>query len=136
MRFVKMNFHILVFVFLTVSSSIWVASRPQRTVELLQPLVEDAQELEELAHGAYSDIKGAGRALVSADALSLYMGVIRMPTMLFEQLATRLSGVDRALQERQPPAPGMREPGRRVMRLPIAETFRFEPPRGPQATGI
>lgn len=101
MRFFIRNFHVYVFALLSVFASSWVASNPDRTVELMRPLVEDAVELQELADGAYREVSQLNWQEASDEAVSLFIATMRMPTMLFERLADKLDEVNRDLDRRR-----------------------------------
>ncbi|CTQ54195.1 hypothetical protein LP7551_02727 [Roseibium album] len=97
MRYLFRNLHVFVFVFVSVFSALMVANGPDRTVRLVQPLVEDAIELRDLAVGAYNEVSRTDWQTATDEAVSLYVATLRMPTMLFERLAGQLKEVDRDL---------------------------------------
>ncbi|WP_422375878.1 hypothetical protein [Roseibium sp.] len=101
MRYFFRNFHVYVFAVLSVLAGSWVASNPDRTVELMRPLVEDAVELQQLADGAYREVSQLNWQEASDEAVSLFVATMRMPTMLFERLAEKLDEVNRDLDRRR-----------------------------------
>jgi hypothetical protein len=98
MEYFFRNLHIFVFVLVSVLSAVWVASDPRRTASMIRPLVEDAVELQELAQGAYSDIRQLRLRTAAGEAVSLYVASLRMPSMLFEKLADKLEKIDRQVK--------------------------------------
>lgn len=101
MRFFFRNFHVYVFALVSVLAAVWVANNPQRTVQIVRPLVEDAVELKQLAEGVYRDFSDVDWETASDEAVTIIVAAMRMPTMLFERLADTLDEVDRDMKRRQ-----------------------------------
>ncbi|KZM50364.1 hypothetical protein OA90_10755 [Labrenzia sp. OB1] len=97
MRYLFRNFHIFVFVSISVFSALFVANEPERTVHLVRPLVADALELRDLAVGAYQEARDVNLRDTADEALSLYIRTLRMPTLLFEGLSERIDEVERKM---------------------------------------
>ncbi|PVB63370.1 hypothetical protein DCO57_00695 [Labrenzia sp. 011] len=93
--------HIFVFVSFSVFSALFVANEPERTVQLVRPLVEDAVELRELAVAAYGDVRNVNWREAADEAVSIYVRTLRTPALLFEGLAERLDEVDRKMSRQR-----------------------------------
>lgn len=97
MRYLFRNFHIFVFAFFSVFAALLVANGPQQAVNLVRPLVEDAVEVRDMTAAAYGEVRQLSLDIVSAEAVSLYVATLRMPSMLFERLAERLGEAERKM---------------------------------------
>ncbi|MES0808324.1 hypothetical protein ABLO27_02500 [Roseibium sp. SCPC15] len=97
MRFLVRNLHVFVFAFFSLLAAIVVSGDPQQAVKVVRPLVEDAVELKNLAHGAYTEVRQVSWRKAADEAVSLYVATMRMPTMLFERLAERLQEVEKKM---------------------------------------
>ena len=112
MPFFFRNFHVYVFALLSVLAGSWVASNPDRTVQMVRPLVEDAVELKQLAEGAYRDVSQLNWQQASDEAVSMFVATMRMPTMLFDRLAEKLEKVEQDVKRgRRADATGADKPG-------------------------
>ena len=100
MRFPIRNFYVFVFAFVSIISSVLVASHPDRAVQIARPLVEDAAELKKLAISAYVEIRDFNWRAARDEFVSLYVAVVRMPSLLFERLAERLDEFNDDLSKR------------------------------------
>ncbi|WP_299471531.1 hypothetical protein [uncultured Roseibium sp.] len=100
MRFLLRNIHILVFACFSVFAAVWVATGPDRAVQLARPMVEDAVELKTLATGAYREVRDFRWKAATNEFVTLYITAMRMPSLVFERLADRLDKFNDDLQKR------------------------------------
>jgi len=107
-RFLFRNLHIFVFAATCVFAAVFVSGSPDRAVDLMRPVVEDAVELKELAQGAYREVRNIGWIAAADDAVTLFTASLRMPTRLFEELADRIGKAEREMKRarRNGTAPG------------------------------
>lgn len=94
MRFFRKNLHIFVFAFVSAFYASWVASNPDRTADLMRPLVADAAELGDLGEKVYRDFRQVSWQRLMNEAMDVYVAGLRMPTMLFERLAEKMKEVE------------------------------------------
>ena len=99
MRFLFRNFHVFVFAIVSVSLGLVVAHKPEETVRFVQPMVEEAVELQVLANTIYRDAARTDWQAVSDEALSLFVSTLRMPTSLFEQLSEQIEDAEQKMQK-------------------------------------
>ena len=100
MRFVIRNFHIFVFACFSLFSAVWVAVDTDRAEKFVRPLVEDAREVEALATGAYRELRAFQWRAAYDEFVTLYITAMRMPSLVFEQLAERLDKVNDDISRR------------------------------------
>lgn len=105
MRFVFRNFHIIVFACFSLFAAVWVATGPERAERMVRPLVEDAQEIEALATGAYRELRNFRWRAAYDEFVTLYVAAMRMPSLVFEKLAERLDKVNEDISRRTQYAP-------------------------------
>lgn len=98
MRYVFRNLHVFVFAFVFVFLALVVAHKPQEAVRYVQPWVEDAVELQDLANAVYREVAQTDWKGASDEALTLFVAAVRMPSLLFERLAEKVEGVEKDMQ--------------------------------------
>ncbi len=97
MSFFLRNFHIIVFAFISMFAAGWVSSNPERTVRLMEPVVEDAAELGAMASVVYKSVESTDWRTSANEVVAMYVVALRMPSMLFERLETRLADLNEQL---------------------------------------
>lgn len=100
MRYLLRNLHVFVFASLSASAAFWVASHSDRAVEVAQPLVEDAVELQVMAENALREIGQLDLEKAADEAISYYVATLRMPSLLFERLSDELGEVSDTMERR------------------------------------
>ncbi|QDG78070.1 hypothetical protein [Labrenzia sp. PHM005] len=78
--------------------AVWVGSNPERTVALMEPVVEDAVELQDMASAVYRSVESINWRASAEEAKTLYITALRMPSMMLERLEVRLGEVNDRLQ--------------------------------------
>ncbi len=92
------NFHIIVFAFVSMAAAVWVGNNPERAVALMEPVVEDAVELQVMASAIYRSVETIDWRASAEEAKTLYITALRMPSMMLERLEVRLGEVNDRLQ--------------------------------------
>ncbi|MEP2707489.1 MAG: hypothetical protein ABJQ71_20480 [Roseibium sp.] len=98
MGFLCRNLHILVFASVSLVVAVFVAADPGRTKALMTPVVEDAQEIRQMAVASYRIIGSIDVRSAAREAKTLYVSTLRMPSMLFERLAENLEKVNASIE--------------------------------------
>ncbi|MEP1930940.1 MAG: hypothetical protein ABJJ37_06660 [Roseibium sp.] len=98
MGFLCRNLHILVFASVSLVVAVFVAADPGRTKALMTPVVEDAQEIRQMAAASYRVIGSIDVRSAAREATTLYVSTLRMPSMLFERLAENLEKVNASIE--------------------------------------
>jgi hypothetical protein len=80
------NFHILVFAFVFISGAVWVALNPDQTVTMIKPVVEDAEELAQMAETVYVAVASINFEASVNEAIVVYTAALRMPSMVLERV--------------------------------------------------
>lgn len=100
MRLLTQNLYVFVFSLVSLGSAVWVASGPDRAAEIVRYMVEDAAELQQATSRSYQEIRNFPIASAMDDAAAVAVVVVRLPTLLFEQLADRLGEVNKKISKR------------------------------------
>ncbi len=96
MKYFARNWNVFAFAFFFLLAALVVAVSPDRAVGLMQTVVEDAEEVGDLARGAYRDISSVNLREAAEEARSFYVAALRMPSLLFERIADQLREVARS----------------------------------------
>lgn len=84
------NFHILVFAFVFITGAVWVGLNPDRTVIMIKPVVEDAEELAQMAETVYVAVASINFEASVNEAIVVYTAALRMPSMVLERMEHNL----------------------------------------------
>lgn len=99
MGFLCRNLHILVFASVSLVAAVFVAADPGRTKTLMTPVVEDVQEIKQMAVASYRLVSNIDVRTAAREATTLYVSTVRMPSMLFERLAENLEKVNASIEQ-------------------------------------
>ncbi len=84
------NFHILVFAFVFITGAVWVGLNPDRTMIMIKPVVEDAEELAQMAETVYVAVASINFEASVNEAIVVYTAALRMPSMVLERVEHNL----------------------------------------------
>ena len=87
------NFHILVFTFIFIAGAVWVGLNPDQTVTMIKPMVEDAEELAQMAETVYLAVASINFEASVNEAIVVYTAALRMPSMVLERVDHNLKDV-------------------------------------------
>lgn len=80
------------------AAAVWVGVNPERTTALMEPFVEEAVELKDVAAVLYQDVETFNWRASADEAMTLYLAALRMPSMMFDRLEGRLAEVRQKLR--------------------------------------
>ena len=93
------NFHILVFALISVVAALWVGVDPERTVRMMEPVIEDAVELGQMAEAVYVSVETINWEASAREAMAFYIAALRMPSMVYARIDRKLAEVNQHLRE-------------------------------------
>ncbi len=101
MRYFVRNWSVLVFSLISILAGLAVATGPDRATGLMRAVVADAVELRDLLQESGREISRVDVGTAIDEAKSIYVAMVRMPSMLFERLADQLDRVARQASRRR-----------------------------------
>lgn len=99
MRYFLRNFHVLVFAVFSIGAAVWVGVDPARTVHMMEPVVEDAVEIAQVAELLYLNVERVNWEASAREAMAFYVSALTMPSMIFDRIDRQMAEVDRQLKE-------------------------------------
>jgi len=93
------NFHILVFAVFSIGAAVWVGVDPGRAIHMMEPVVEDAVEIGQVAEVLYLNVESVNWEASAREAIAFYVSALTMPSMIFDRIDRQLAEVDRQLKD-------------------------------------